>query len=89
IGIVWALFYGIVASLDAGAFSQAIFDGSSSYSNPIYFSFATLTTLGYGDIVPVSPIARVLTSFEAIVGQMYPSILIARLVSGYVSQHLK
>ena len=46
-----------------------------------YYSFVTLTTLGYGDITPVHPVARSLASGEALVGQLYPAILIARLVS--------
>lgn len=52
----------------------------------LYFSFTTLTTLGYGDIVPVSPISRMMTSLEAIIGQLYVAIFIARLVSLEVSQ---
>jgi len=46
-----------------------------------YFSFTTLTTLGYGDIVPATPLARLLTSAEAVLGQLYVAIFIARLVS--------
>jgi len=41
----------------------------------------TLTTVGYGDIVPVAPAARSLAAFEALVGQLYPAIILARLVS--------
>jgi len=85
IGFVWALFYGIASSFDGGAFSQSLIE-DSTYERPIYFSFVTLTTLGYGDIVPVSPLAEMLVTLEAIVGQLYPSILIAILVSSYVSQ---
>ena len=50
----------------------------------LYFSFTTLTTLGYGDIVPTSPFARMLTSTEAVVGQLYVAIFIGRLVALYV-----
>jgi len=49
--------------------------------NWLYFSYATLSTVGYGDIVAVHPIARSLAVMEALVGQLYPAILIARLVS--------
>jgi hypothetical protein len=52
----------------------------------IYFSFVTIATLGYGDIVPVSDAARGLTILEAVSGQMYLAVLVARLVSLY-SQH--
>jgi hypothetical protein len=47
----------------------------------VYFSFATLTTVGYGDIAPVAPIARSLSNLEALIGQLYPAIVLARLVS--------
>jgi hypothetical protein len=46
-----------------------------------YFSISTITTLGYGDIVPVHPFSRTLATTEALVGQLYPVILLARLVS--------
>ena len=85
IGFVWALFYGMVATLDAHAFSQPL-DIQESYLKALHFSFTTLTTLGYGDIVPISEIALVLTNLEAIVGQMYPAIFIAILVGGYLSR---
>ena len=92
IGFVWALFYGIVASFDPQAFSQPLIEAefeAGSYSKIIYFSFVTLTTLGYGDIIPVSPLAKTLTNLEAIIGQMYPAILIAILVGGYLSERSK
>jgi hypothetical protein len=70
---------------------QAIyfFAGAASFNNIsgpdlktfLYFSFTTLTTVGYGDITPVHPFARSLANFEALIGQLYPVILIARLVS--------
>ncbi len=47
----------------------------------LYFSFSTLTTLGYGDIVPVHPLARSLANLEGVIGQLYPATLLARLVS--------
>ena len=50
-----------------------------------YFSFITLTTLGYGDILPVSEIARMLATVEAVVGQLFVAVLIARLVSAHGS----
>lgn len=52
----------------------------------LYFSVATMTTLGFGDIVPVAPVARALTSAEAIAGQLYVAIFIARLVALQVGQ---
>lgn len=53
----------------------------------IYFSFVTLTTLGYGDITPMTDVARLLSITEAIVGQLYIAILIASLVAKRISQH--
>ena len=54
----------------------------------LYFSFTTLTTLGYGDIVPVHPLARSLSSLEAVIGQLYPATLLARLVSIELQQRM-
>jgi hypothetical protein len=55
----------------------------------IYFSFVTLTTLGYGDITPVSASSRSLAVLIAITGQLYMTILIAMLVGKYLSRHEK
>ena len=46
-----------------------------------YYSFITLTTTGYGDITPIHPVTRTLAMLEALVGQLYPAITLARLVS--------
>ena len=51
-----------------------------------YFSFVTLTTVGYGDTVPVDPIARSLATLEATLGQLFPAIILARLVSIEVAE---
>lgn len=59
----------------------AIADSPTLASNLIYFSFVTLTSTGYGDIVPVHPLARALCNVEAIIGQLYPATLLARLVT--------
>jgi hypothetical protein len=49
----------------------------------MYFSVSTLTTVGYGDMAPINPIARSLTNFEALIGQLYPAIVLARIVTLY------
>ena len=52
----------------------------------LYFSFITLSTVGYGDIIPVSEVARMLAIVEAMFGMFYMALLIARLVSLYSSK---
>ena len=59
------------------------------YSKAVHFSFTTLTTLGYEDIVPVSTLATMLTNLEAVIGQLYPSTLIAILVANYTAERTK
>ena len=54
--------------------------------NALYFSFTTLSTIGYGDIIPVSGVARMLAMVEAVFGMFYVTLLIARLVSLYSSK---
>ncbi|WP_299416590.1 potassium channel family protein [Acaryochloris sp. IP29b_bin.148] len=85
IGFVWALLYGIVSTLDPYAFSKPLVQ-QHSFLKALHFSFTTLTTLGYGDIVPVSEIALILTNLEAIIGQMYVTVFIAIVVGGYLLQ---
>ncbi|MGK7950359.1 MAG: potassium channel family protein [Xenococcaceae cyanobacterium] len=87
IGTVWALLYNIVYFLDANAFSKSI-EAINLFDSMFYFSFTTLTTLGYGDITPVSDLARALANLEAITGMMYPAIFIARLVGLYTAQEM-
>lgn len=55
----------------------------------LYFSFTTLTTVGYGDMTPQMPLARLLTSFEAMIGPIYLAIMVARLVGMHISQSIK
>jgi hypothetical protein len=81
LGVTWAGAYKLVALHFPGAFTGAVENGTSVSANWLYFSYATLSTVGYGDIVAVNPIGRSLAVMEALVGQLYPAILIARLVS--------
>ena len=87
IGVVWALLYRIVSILDPNAFSE-VGDTSSLFDTLFYFSFTTLTTLGYGDVTPISELARTLATFEAMIGVMYPAIYIARVVGLYTAQEM-
>jgi voltage-gated potassium channel len=91
-GYFFALFYWIVEDLARGAFylqGVGIMEGKFSLQQAVYFSFVTLSTLGYGDIVPVSPVARGLAVGEAILGQLYLAVLVARLVGGYAGPRKK
>ncbi len=85
LGMAWALLYELIELNCPGAFQLPAHstsgDGSSLRANLLYFSFATLTTLGYGDILAVLPLARMLAVLEALTGQLFPAVLIARLVS--------
>jgi len=55
--------------------------GWPAYGQILYFSFVTLTSTGFGDIVPVHPVIRMLVNVEAIIGQLYPATLLARLIT--------
>jgi hypothetical protein len=81
-GVIGALAYGLVYRLDPAAFHFASADVATADTNAwmVYFSFATLTTVGYGDVTPVHPVARSLAMLEALIGQLFPAILITRLV---------
>jgi len=82
IGLVFVGLFTLVGLLEPGAFSGVrVEDDPGLASEFIYFSFVTLTSTGYGDIVPVHPLARSLCNVEEIIGQLYPATLLARLVT--------
>ncbi len=85
IGMAWAMLYELIELNSPGAFqfpsSSSPAEGHSLRANLFYFSFVTPTTAGYGDIVAVLPAARMLAVLEALTGQLFPAVLIARLVS--------
>jgi len=83
LGLLFAFAHRIVADLIPGAYSnlppvhyESVFRAAIDY-----FSFSTLTSVGYGDVIPVHPIARSLSTLEAAIGQLLPTLLIARVVS--------
>jgi hypothetical protein len=80
LGIVWASAYELIALHNPHAFSGPA-SATESHDHWFYFSFVTLTTVGYGDIAPVARSARSLATLEAFVGQLYPAVVLARLVS--------
>jgi len=82
-GLLFFTIYRLIDDLLPNAFSGLPPSGKEFGSGAalLYFSFSTLTTLGYGDILPVHPLARNIANLEAIIGQLYPATLLARLVS--------
>ena len=92
IGFTWASLYHMVYSINPGAFlASDTFLASSGQPAPdfVYFSFITLLTVGYGDIRPVSGIARSLAMLEGIMGMLYVGVFISRLLSIYKPNHEK
>ena len=86
LGLIWTMAYWLVDQLTpGGAFSFNTNAGPRSINgfNGFYFSFITLSTVGFGDITPVSRMARWLAAMEAMTGLLYVAVLIARLVSMY------
>jgi len=83
LGVMFAQGYELVAMVEPGAFQ--VLGAPATYDTMLpkflYYSFTTLTTLGYGDITPIHPYARSLAVLESLAGVIYPAVLIARLVS--------
>ena len=86
LGLLWANFYQLILSIDSHAFQNISLDEGDQVYQMLYYSFTTLTTLGYGDITPVNKFAMTFANAEAIIGLLYPSIFIARLVALYTTQ---
>lgn len=85
-GVLWARLYEMVYLFNPAAFSL---NEKMDFFSLIYFSFVTLVTLGYGDIVPLSIAARSLAILEGIIGQLYMIILISSLVSEFSALALR
>jgi hypothetical protein len=79
-GIFFGLFYWVIEQIRPGSFAVA---GDFSRMSAHYFSFVTLATLGYGDIVPRTDVARGLAIVEGVGGQLFLAVMVARLVSLY------
>jgi voltage-gated potassium channel Kch len=80
-GLIWTMMYLFIAQAVPGAFNgleQVVW--YDNFADVAYYSYVTLTTLGYGDISPVAPIARFLVYMEAVVGVFYMAILVASLI---------
>ena len=88
IAIMWAFVYTVLESIHPGSFATGegqIEVGRRLY---IYYSFVTITTLGYGDITPTTDLANSFSFLEAVTGQLYIAILIARLVGIHIAQSM-
>lgn len=92
LGFAFASIYALIDIVAPSSFissipgKEGLIDLASSDLDRIYFSFVTLLTVGYGDIVPASPPAKLTTIIEGFIGQVYLVVLIARLVGMHVSQ---
>jgi len=86
LGLIWVMLYLLLAEFIPNAFSGL--ESSTwqeNFPDFIYFSFVTLTTLGFGDLLPTSPLARFLVYIEAILGVFYMAIVVSSLVSAGIS----
>lgn len=90
IGLAWGLLFGVMDFLLPHAFHLPTAPAAKSLLdnillNFIYYSFTTLTTIGFGDIVPLAAPARYFSFIEAVIGQMYIGVLVARLVGIHIA----
>lgn len=83
LGLTFASAYHLIWNFDPDGLTgiSAGTDALHAAGGALYYSFVTLTTTGYGDIVAVHPMARSLTNLEGIIGQLYPATLLARLIT--------
>ena len=93
LGFAFASIYALIDIVAPSSFissiqgKEGLINLASSDLDRIYFSFITLLTVGYGDIVPASPSAKLTTIIEGFIGQVYLVVMIARLVGMHVSQN--
>jgi hypothetical protein len=88
IGLTWGFMFLTLEGVQPGSFSLGQGQPSGIETDPatlVYFSFVTLSTVGYGDITPLSPPARSFAFMEAIIGQIYLAVLVARLVGLHIA----
>lgn len=83
LAVIFVPLYGLLNTQIPGAFVDNGTGAAVSWQQLIYYSLTTLTTTGYGDVLPVSPWARSLANAEMVIGVLYIAILMARLVSLY------
>jgi voltage-gated potassium channel len=90
VGISWSILYFFESVIHPGAFNGVNLTSTKTlYTDLLYYSYVTLSTLGYGDITPMTPIARTLAYIEALFGQFYIAILVASFVGMHISRGSK
>ncbi|AYB35263.1 potassium channel family protein [Chryseolinea soli] len=91
LGHIWASMYLALYIIQPGSFQYggAAIQNDEALKQLSYFSFVTLTTIGYGDITAVGPVARILVMIEGLLGQLFPAIFIATLVSHQIEDSRK
>ncbi len=92
IGVTWALLYSVMEGIRPESFviAHAQLSNATEYiPHFLYYSFVTLTTLGFGDITPITPAAKSFSYMEAVTGQIYVAVLIARLVGLHIAYSMK
>lgn len=89
VGITWGYAYYLASLISPGAiyFSTPPTPSEIPEARYVYFSFMTLTSVGYGDILPVHPMTRAMAVSEALIGQLYPAILIAGVLAMALQSH--
>ncbi len=86
LGVIWAVAYTVLHMFSPGSFQGFVPKGGEGWNSEwLYFSFVTMTTLGYGDISPVTATARALAYMQALFGQLYVAVLVAGLVGTHIS----
>lgn len=85
LGVAWTMLYGLAQTVWPDAIHYGVDQVGEPMEQLLYFSFVTLTTLGYGDISPVHPVVKTLAYVEAVFGQLYIAVLIADLVGRRVA----
>lgn len=95
LGITWAIVFALIdyliptafSGVESGMLSRGYLDPLTfRFENLLYYSYVTLTTLGYGDITPLAPGVKFLSVIEAIIGQLYLATVIARILGLYLTQ---
>ncbi len=81
IGIMWAGIYSVLEGISPGSFSET--------TDLLYYSFVTLTTVGYGDVAPLTTLSKRLAVFEAAMGSIYMAVIIAMIVGRYMSMQVE